>query len=96
MHEPLHALVQGFDILRISTDQPGGQVGFNQRKDGTATASTGIGISRALGPVSQRDGQGNQFEMRMIAVHGIAQDLIQRHTEQSRPDGDDGAAGAAQ
>ena len=45
-----------------------------------------VGVTRPAASIVERDSGGNQVKMRVIAMFCIHQNLVQRHSEQSRRD----------
>ena len=72
----IHELVQAFNLGAIQTNQNRCKIMLNQSVNGSSSATTGVGVSGALGTIIKGDGCRDQFEMGVFAVHGIDKWLI--------------------
>ena len=55
-------------------------------RNGMTTATPRIGIADALLTIGLLDSGDNQFEVGVIAMHGIGQNFGQRHSKETRGD----------
>ena len=78
---PNHGIVDLFDLGSIPANQVRYQVVFDHRGDRPSTAPAGISVSGAGSAVAKMYGCGHQFEMGVIAMFGIGQDLRERYIE---------------
>ena len=71
MDMPLQEIINFLDVRAVFTDQRRGQIVFDHRLDCPSTLAAGISVPHAPTAVLQRDGNGNEFKMGVIAVFGI-------------------------
>ena len=81
MDVPLHGVVDGLDIGGVASGDEWRQVMNKHGLYGMATASPCIGVAGAGQPVILVKRGGDQFEMGVVAMFGVAEDLGQRHVE---------------
>jgi hypothetical protein len=54
----------------------------HHRENRAAAEAAGVGVSGAVDAVGGSDRHGNQLEVRVVAVLGVGQDLVERHPEE--------------
>src|SRR5687768_7621527 len=93
MNVPPHPVVDLLDGAAVAARKERRQLVLHDGEDRSAALAAGIGVAGAFEPVRRPDGDGDELEMGMRAVLGIAHRLPQRHPEQLRPHvGDRGCA----
>ena len=81
MHMPLHGVIQGLYFCRILADQKRRQIMIDHRLYRMTAFAAGIGVSRPFVSVFKPHRRRDQFEMRVIAVLGVTQDLVKGNGE---------------
>ena len=87
MDVPAHRGIQRFDVTGLLPGQPSREIVLDHGKDRVAALAAGIGIASPAAAIVQPDLHDHQFEMGMIPMHGIAENLCQRQGEQFGGDG---------
>ena len=76
---PPHALPEPLDASGVGTEEHGPQVVVDERGDGGAARSDGIGVAHALGAVAAPEPDGDQLEARHGPVRAVGQDGGERN-----------------
>jgi len=86
---PLHAVIEGIDILAVLADEEGPQILSDHREHGFPTTPAGIGVASTFLTGFETDGCGDQFEMGVVPMFGVAQHFGERNAKQASINGFD-------